>query len=284
MKPEAKRMILSALLLLGSMLGCTLPPGEPWQTVTMTTDAVFDTDGRVGDNGRFRTSKSYEIEFESVALTGYGFRIEGLTIVAGLETFDPLNPPAGYSLCHNGHCHYSDGSLVDYEDIQEELNQASGATASSFFQELITRNIRFTNFEQTTTLPLALGACDDTYKLCDLGPNNRISKIIFEAVTVSIVAKVYHPEDLPTEGLPINQTVEIDAPITFIFNGESSADPASVSMQITLEKSLWDSIDFAQYTYQDNEEASLEWNTDTIKNALLAAVRDHITLSQKSNL
>ncbi|MNY12383.1 hypothetical protein D3C86_1454620 [compost metagenome] len=48
-------------------------------------------------------------------------------------TFDPANPPSGYSLCHNGHCHRSDGALVDYADIQAEMNggQASETTVLS---------------------------------------------------------------------------------------------------------------------------------------------------------
>ncbi|MNS53348.1 hypothetical protein D3C72_861010 [compost metagenome] len=36
---------------------------------------------------------------------------------AGSATFDPANPPPGYSLCHGGHCHRDDGALVDYADI-----------------------------------------------------------------------------------------------------------------------------------------------------------------------
>ena len=271
------------LLLLCASVGCTLPDGDPWQTVTLTTEARFDAEGRIGADGRFKTSKDYQIEFDSVALTGYGFRIEGLTVVEGLQTFDPLNPPPGYSLCHNGHCHYSDGTLVDYEDIQEELNQASGATLSSFFQELVTRNIRFTDFTQSSTIPLTLGACDDTYQLCDLGPNNRIAKVIFEAVTVGIVARIYHPEHFPDEGLELNETVDIDAPISFIFDGASSTDPNAVMMEITLNKSLWDSIEFSESTERGSEDTPLSWNTDKIRSALLTAVRDHITLSQKNN-
>jgi hypothetical protein len=37
-------------------------------------------------------------------------------------SFDPANPPPGYSLCHNGHCHSDEGALVDYEAIEAELS------------------------------------------------------------------------------------------------------------------------------------------------------------------
>ena len=36
--------------------------------------------------------------------------------------FDPSNPPAGYSLCHAGHCHHESGRLVSYEEIAIELS------------------------------------------------------------------------------------------------------------------------------------------------------------------
>ncbi|NPC86419.1 hypothetical protein HPC49_50565, partial [Pyxidicoccus fallax] len=36
------------------------------------------------------------------------------------------NPPPRYSNCHSGHCHRDDGALVDYEDIQAELDGGGG--------------------------------------------------------------------------------------------------------------------------------------------------------------
>ncbi len=69
---------------------------------------------------------------------GYRFRVERLEVEAGellLEqlagadggTFDPADPPEGYTLCHGGHCHAEDGSLVSYEEIEAELAGGEGA-------------------------------------------------------------------------------------------------------------------------------------------------------------
>ncbi len=63
---------------------------------------------------------------------GYRYRVDRLAVEAGelgLEqlpgsgttTFDPADPPPGYTLCHGGHCHADDGALVPYEEIEAEL-------------------------------------------------------------------------------------------------------------------------------------------------------------------
>lgn len=75
-------------------------------------------------------------------LTDLGYRVELEACTVGVERlelqelmgstrsparFDPANPPAGYSLCHGGHCHAEGGELVSYEEVQAGL---AGGTAS----------------------------------------------------------------------------------------------------------------------------------------------------------
>ena len=147
---------LWAVLALISLGGCT-DPGLPWGVVEATIEAKFDpSEGRLDDEGRLKTSANYALELESVAVT---FDALTLTLAgAGAADFDPANPPEGYSLCHNGHCHAASGELVDYEDIQAEMNQASGAAGLKVFQELL-NTIEFKDFNTSPSVELELGPC-----------------------------------------------------------------------------------------------------------------------------
>lgn len=109
---------------------CALDDGDPWGRAEFWFSATFDEDGRADADGALRTATNYRVEVEGITMrfdtVTLDLRSEG-TEVAG---FDPANPPPGYSLCHNGHCHAADGSLVDYEDIALELGAAAGGTAA----------------------------------------------------------------------------------------------------------------------------------------------------------
>jgi hypothetical protein len=78
---------------------------------------------RLTSSGRLKTAASFEVDLESMVA-----QFDGVTLRMAADgssaTFDPADPPEGYSLCHNGHCHAADGSLVAYEDIL--LEQSSG--------------------------------------------------------------------------------------------------------------------------------------------------------------
>ncbi len=107
---------------------CALDPGDPWGVAQISLDAVYDIPADRLANGRHKTAKSYEVALDTAQVQ---VGAVALALTAG-ETlsFDPANPPAGYSLCHNGHCHAADGRLVDYEDIELELAGGAGGGAS----------------------------------------------------------------------------------------------------------------------------------------------------------
>ena len=97
-------------------LSACADPGLPWGWVEAEVQGSFDPDeGRLDDEGRLKTSGNYALALDTVEVT-----FDALTVVlagAGTADFDPANPPEGYSLCHNGHCHSDAGALVDYEII-----------------------------------------------------------------------------------------------------------------------------------------------------------------------
>lgn len=116
-----KRFIEVVLALLASS-GCAFGPGlpfavlEPALTVAVTTPA-----GRAAGDGWQRLDNDFQILFERFEVDVADLVLLELA-ASGPITFDPANPPPGYTICHNGHCDREDGALVPYEEVQAELD------------------------------------------------------------------------------------------------------------------------------------------------------------------
>jgi hypothetical protein len=130
---------MKARLLLPTLLlsACTLDPGEGFAVLEPTVRAEYTPlAAREAGDGFQRLASDFQVRLDAAGL-GVS-HVELLTAASGGAsggggsggTFDPANPPPGYSLCHNGHCHRDDGALIDYEDIQAELNGGGGGGAS----------------------------------------------------------------------------------------------------------------------------------------------------------
>lgn len=168
-----------ALGLLGTT-GCTFSDGEPYGLVSAATlDARYELreDRDVGDGDWQKLANEMEIRLETarlsvevVELIDAGGQLEALT-------FDPANPPAGYSLCHNGHCHSDSGDLVDYEDIQAELD-GGGATATTALA------LSGGTDELLDDVPLSLD-CGE----CSLG-RGRLSRVRLSASGLSLSGEI----------------------------------------------------------------------------------------------
>lgn len=125
-----------ALALLAAPLAgaCTFAPGGAFATLTAAPLTIRFTpgEGRLDGNGRLKTDLGYRLTLSSLSLTvdTLAFQSSATRAAAGTATtaFDPAKPPAGYTLCHGGHCHRQDGALVDYADIQAEM--AGGGTTT----------------------------------------------------------------------------------------------------------------------------------------------------------
>ena len=73
------------------------------------------------------TDLGYQVELSECSLELDRFELQTLLAAgSGNTRFDPANPPAGWTLCHGGHCHAEDGSLESYEEVQAKL---AGGTA-----------------------------------------------------------------------------------------------------------------------------------------------------------
>lgn len=111
---------------------CTLQAGRPWGEADLSLQATLALpDDRRDGGGAWVTSSDWAIELQALTISLGALRLVVQSDGDGSSTaFDPANPPAGYSLCHGGHCHSDDGRLVAYDDIAAEL--AGGAVAGGF--------------------------------------------------------------------------------------------------------------------------------------------------------
>ncbi len=112
------------------LAGCTFTPGGGFTTLSSADLEVSLEPGVARDLGddTILTDQGYAVAFEELTL---GLEVVDLEELqgggVGGGTFDPSDPPPGYSLCHGGHCHRDDGALIDYADIEAEL--AGGAAS-----------------------------------------------------------------------------------------------------------------------------------------------------------
>jgi hypothetical protein len=116
----------SALMMTVSSVACAWDAGEPFATVSPHLEArVHAPSGRDLGMGWQKLASEYEVRIDRMDIeTG---ELALIDIGLGALGFDPANPPPGYSLCHNGHCHSDEGRLVSYQDIAAELAQGSAA-------------------------------------------------------------------------------------------------------------------------------------------------------------
>lgn len=117
-----------AFVLGGPSVGCAFGDGEAYGVVSGKLDARYEMRAeRDQGDGWQRLASEY-----AVKLSRFELVVDAVEIVDSPEgappPFDPSHPPAGYGLCHNGHCHRDDGVLVSYAEIASDL--AGGAPAS----------------------------------------------------------------------------------------------------------------------------------------------------------
>ncbi len=120
MKPF--RPLLPALAAALLLSGCAFGPGEPYAVLAPSLDARLVTaPGRDAGDGWQRLSSDYQVRFTALRL-----ETTAITLLDGGPptelSFNPAQPPPGYSLCHAGHCHKDDGTLPTYEEIEAEIS------------------------------------------------------------------------------------------------------------------------------------------------------------------
>lgn len=113
--------------------GCASGPGHGFGEIAgVTLDARY-APGVARDlgDGWALTDQGYRVRFDGLEVEGGGLQLEQLPGAGANTSFDPANPPEGFTLCHGGHCHAEDGSLWTYEEIEAELAGGEGAWTPS---------------------------------------------------------------------------------------------------------------------------------------------------------
>ncbi len=136
--------IITVFLGIAFFSSCAFDDGNPWGWVN--TDLTIES---------VPPSAEVSLDSQSAIVESIRLLVPGES-AGGVPDFDPSDPPPGYSLCHNGHCHADDGSLVDYEDIIAGTGgAASGPTA------IVTRQIQ-SDFDLTTRIEERLKIVEQT--------------------------------------------------------------------------------------------------------------------------
>jgi len=155
---------------------CALDAGEGFAVLEPTIQARYaPTQDRDAGDGFQRLSSDFQVRLDHAALGVSHVELLGGAGTSGPTTFDPANPPPGYSLCHNGHCHRSDGALVDYEDIEAELN--GGGSGASLVAALHVDG----ELDLVTSGPVAVECEPD----CEL-PRTTLTRGVWEITTVKL--------------------------------------------------------------------------------------------------
>jgi hypothetical protein len=112
-----------ALIILGclSMAGCTLSAGDWFVNLRPSFEGRYAslTDRDLGDSWQ-KLNTDYQARMTRALVTVDDIQLQDLSGGGRGAAFDPANPPSGYSLCHNEHCHRDDGALVPYAEIAAE--------------------------------------------------------------------------------------------------------------------------------------------------------------------
>ncbi len=230
-----------SLLALAGVSGC-VDPGLPWGWLEVSVQARFDPpEGRLDAAGRLKTNANYSVTLDTVEVA-----LDAVTVVlggVGATDFEPANPPEGYSLCHNGHCHADTGELVDYEVIALEM---AGGTAGARITVGLDGETR-----ALTPDPVPLGVTPCEPSPCEL-PRGEMAGLELTVASLHVRGTVFDQltgDDarLAPEGWPFEASVAVAAPVLASLTGTiGPGQPVGVALEVDfqLPPELFDDIDF----------------------------------------
>lgn len=219
--------------LLALVPACAFGDGEPMGAVTVEVAARWVEDPDRDDGGWQRLASDFEVQVTAAAAELGALAL--IDVGGAAAGFDPANPPPGYTLCHNGHCHAEDGSLVPYEDIAAEL--AGGAAPAP-------------------VLAIELGAWD---LLADqarrFGPEDvgraTIGRVEIDLAALAVEGVVRDRRDPPRLEGEVPFTLAVAPPEPFVVLGridlpvDRAHDPRiALDVDLTLTAALLDAVPF----------------------------------------
>jgi hypothetical protein len=121
-----------------SSAACTFEAGNWFATLSPSLSAAYvpRADRNAADGPEWqKLSNDYQVRMVRATLQLDEVALLASSGEGGAGSFDPARPPPGYSLCHNGHCHASDGRLVPYAEIEAQL---AGGRAAAALRPIVT--------------------------------------------------------------------------------------------------------------------------------------------------
>jgi hypothetical protein len=110
------------------LAGCTFVDGEHFLSLEARAGGRWVVGaGRDAGDGWQRLNTELEVVLDELRVDVASLAL--LDVGGERLAFDPASPPPGYTLCHGGHCHAVDGSLVSYEEISAMLGGGEATPA-----------------------------------------------------------------------------------------------------------------------------------------------------------
>ncbi len=248
------------------LAGCTFQPGVSFGTLAdATLDARFQPPAsRMDAEGRLKTASGYRIRIDSLKLMPKQLDFQSTTGKAGTGgSFDPADPPAGYSLCHGGHCHRDDGALISYEEIEAELSGGSLKTATVLSLPVVSA------FDLLTGSATASLVQNQAGRQLD---RSQWSKASLQFASLTASGSVEDPSSFNRLGGQTRTWSLTLSPSAFSQKIEvnidrDQGDRLAIAATFTLSEKLWDEVDFQ--TLASSTPGTLVLDQD-------AATRDHL--------
>ena len=248
-------LMLSGLMGVWPLSGCGLGDGKGWTRVAADAKVHWSQEGRLQNDGSFKTSKSYFVAFDTVEVGVQSIAFESVAEEVD-GAFDPSNPPPGYSLCHNGHCHNEADELIDYEDILLEMGAASGT--SKLITQMVSQPVFLDTTKEATITALTLGSCDDGRRVCEIGPDN-LRSVVVNVSMLRLKMRVYHEDKLPADGVDVE--VQKAAPVELekfypTSLGSDAQQVLRLSVELQLRAAIWDAVEFSDFVVDGEVQVS----------------------------
>lgn len=282
---SAAEIVAATTAALLCLSACAFEPGNPWGELELSASARFAPGPeRLTDEGWLRTSNDYALELttltlsaERVALFARGATGERTT------TLDPANPPPGYSLCHNGHCHADDGSLPTYAEIEASLGTGGGTAAvlPAIVAPVGDEPVALADEPR----PLALGPCSG----CTVLEPTDLVRAAVDLHELRFAARIHdlrtgERRRLPEGGVEVEATVSLELavaePLELRFDRDEPLG-ARLELALVIPPALFDAIDWVSLPAlaAAPSPAPVELSGDTtVHEAIAASLREHPSL------
>jgi hypothetical protein len=238
----------SLLALLPLVFGCAFDAGHGFATVEAASlEGRFEPGPARRIEGGFLTDLGYAVALEQLTLEVDELGLDSLTTAGAGGTFDPAHPPPGYTLCHGGHCHADDGSLVSYAEVEAEIAGGGG------FSRVVT-------FDSGKTADLL---DPESQSLGDGDPSNELAQTTFRRVVVAVErfelrGEVSYDELEPRElHVALAGGLDLDAPFDLVID-EKGLGPIVLDATLVLDGTLLDGVDFAALADDELETTSAD--------------------------